>query len=61
MARRDPSTPKPSEVTEEKVYLNRRSFIRAGVLAATTVATGYVYRRLNSAPSATSTSMTGPR
>lgn len=51
MPSHDPNAPKSSEVTDEKVYLNRRTFMRAGVLAATTVATGYVYRRLNSVPS----------
>jgi sulfoxide reductase catalytic subunit YedY len=35
------------EVTPEAVYFNRRTFIRAGVLAASAVATGVVYRHLN--------------
>jgi len=34
-------------VTPESVYFNRRTFIRAGVLAASAIATGVVYRRLN--------------
>jgi sulfoxide reductase catalytic subunit YedY len=34
-------------VTPAAVYFNRRMFIRAGVLAASAVATGMVYRRLN--------------
>ena len=38
-----------SEVTDEKVYLNRRNFMRAGIVVASTVATGLVYRQLNSA------------
>ena len=38
------------EPTPEHLYLNRRTLMKAGVLAATTVATGFVYRRLN-APS----------
>lgn len=37
-----------SEITPESVYLNRRTFMKAGALAATTVATGLVYRKLNS-------------
>ncbi len=45
-----PSDPPSSEITPESVYLNRRNFIKAGVLVATTVATGWVYRKLN-APS----------
>jgi sulfoxide reductase catalytic subunit YedY len=35
------------ELTPEKVYLNRRTFLRAGVLAGSLLATGYAYRRLN--------------
>src|SRR5438105_3704203 len=34
-------------VTPEQTYLNRRTFMRAGVLVATTLATATVYRRLN--------------
>jgi sulfoxide reductase catalytic subunit YedY len=36
-----------SEVTDEHLYLNRRNFMRAGILAATAGATGWVYRQLN--------------
>ncbi len=36
-----------SEITEPAVYFTRRNFIRAGVLAASAVATGLAYRRLN--------------
>jgi len=39
----------PGEITPPAVYFNRRTFIRAGVLAASAVATGLVYRRLNPA------------
>jgi sulfoxide reductase catalytic subunit YedY len=43
-----------SEITPEQVYLNRRSFmktgVKAGVLAATAVGTGLLYRRLNPTP-----------
>ena len=35
------------EVTPPSVYFNRRNFIRAGTLAASAVATGVVYRKLN--------------
>src|SRR5215471_10854334 len=36
-----------SEITPEATYLNRRLFIRAGIVAATAIATGTLYRRLN--------------
>ena len=35
------------EITPPNVYFNRRSLMRAGILAATAVATASVYRRLN--------------
>ena len=35
------------EITDPAVYFNRRVFIRAGILAASAVATGLAYRRLN--------------
>ena len=35
------------EITNPAVYFNRRTFIRAGILAASAVATGLAYRRLN--------------
>src|SRR5476651_1092971 len=35
------------EITDPAVYFNRRNFIRTGILAASAVATGAVYRRLN--------------
>ncbi len=38
-----------SEITPPSVYFNRRSFLRAGIAAATLVTTGLVYRRLNRA------------
>ena len=34
-------------VTDPAVYFNRRKFIQTGILAASAVATGLVYRRLN--------------
>ncbi|HYE64454.1 MAG TPA: protein-methionine-sulfoxide reductase catalytic subunit MsrP [Pyrinomonadaceae bacterium] len=39
---------KSSEITDRNAYLNRRTFMRGAVLAATTTATGLLYRRLNS-------------
>ncbi|HSK71131.1 MAG TPA: protein-methionine-sulfoxide reductase catalytic subunit MsrP [Pyrinomonadaceae bacterium] len=41
---------KSSEITDEKTYLNRRNFIRAGILAGTSLATAGVYRFLNPPP-----------
>src|SRR5579863_10493226 len=35
------------EVTPPSVYFNRRNFIRTGILAASAVATGVAYRKLN--------------
>ena len=35
------------EITPPEVYFNRRNFIRTGILAASAVATGVVYRKLN--------------
>jgi sulfoxide reductase catalytic subunit YedY len=35
------------EITPEKTYLNRRSILRAGVLGASVLGTGWVYRKLN--------------
>jgi sulfoxide reductase catalytic subunit YedY len=41
-----PDSVRGSEITDEKVYWNRRTFLRAGVLAGTTAATGLLYRGL---------------
>lgn len=41
---------KSSEVTDKKVYLNRRLFMRGALLAATTAATASLYRGLNPPP-----------
>jgi methionine sulfoxide reductase catalytic subunit len=41
---------KSSEITPESVYLNRRAFIRAGLLAGTTAVTGLAYRFFNPPP-----------
>lgn len=38
---------KSSEITPEETFLNRRNFIRAGVLAGTTLSTAGVYRYFN--------------
>src|SRR5688572_20861499 len=38
---------KASEITDQKVYLNRRTFIRGAALAGTTAATALLYRKLN--------------
>jgi methionine sulfoxide reductase catalytic subunit len=42
-----------SEITDKKVYLNRRNFMRAAVLGASAVATGALYRQLNEPPQPT--------
>jgi sulfoxide reductase catalytic subunit YedY len=42
-----------SEITDPAVYFNRRNFIRTGIVAASAVATGLVYRRLNHAATGT--------
>jgi hypothetical protein len=44
---KEPNKISSREVTPAAVYFNRRMFIRAGALAASAVATGMVYRRLN--------------
>lgn len=38
------------EITDKRIYLNRRLFMRSGVLAATMAATGLLYRKLNPPP-----------
>ncbi len=45
---------KASEITDKQVYLDRRLFMRGAALAATTVATGLLYRKLNLPPAETS-------
>jgi len=39
-----PSGVHPDEVTDERLFLNRRNFLRAGLLAGSSVATGLLYR-----------------
>lgn len=41
-----PEEIKSGEITDESLYLNRRTFIRGAVLAATALGTGYLYRTL---------------
>ena len=43
-------TIKSSEITPESVYLNRRNFIRAGLIAGSTAATALTYRFFNPPP-----------
>ncbi|MFL6468866.1 MAG: protein-methionine-sulfoxide reductase catalytic subunit MsrP [Pyrinomonadaceae bacterium] len=50
MALKRDSEPKASEVTPEHLYLNRRNFIRAGLVAGTAAATGLTYRFFNPQP-----------
>ena len=44
---KDPNKILPQETTPAAIYFNRRNFIRAGILAASAVTTGLVYRKLN--------------
>jgi sulfoxide reductase catalytic subunit YedY len=44
-----PDEIKSSEITDKKIYLDRRFFMRGAALAATTAATGLLYRKLNPA------------
>ncbi|HVS73032.1 MAG TPA: protein-methionine-sulfoxide reductase catalytic subunit MsrP [Phycisphaerae bacterium] len=39
-----------SEITPEGVYMNRRTFMKAGILAGTAAATGLAYRAFNHPP-----------
>ncbi|HYY58279.1 MAG TPA: protein-methionine-sulfoxide reductase catalytic subunit MsrP [Pyrinomonadaceae bacterium] len=48
-----PEDIKSSEITDKKTYLNRRLFMRGLGLAATTVATGALYKKLNPPPPVT--------
>ncbi len=45
-----PSDIKSGEITDQKVYLNRRLFMRGAVLAGSVTATGLLYRKLNPPP-----------
>jgi sulfoxide reductase catalytic subunit YedY len=44
-----PDDIKSSEITDKKIYLNRRLFMRGAALVATTAATSLLYRKLNPA------------
>ncbi len=44
---KEPNKIASREMTPAEVYFNRRTFIRAGILAASAVATGVAYRHLN--------------
>jgi len=45
------------EITDEGMYLNRRSFLRAGIVAASVAATGWVYRKINPTPEGSQSSV----
>ena len=47
-----PNDMRSSEITDQKIYLNRRLFMRGAILAGTVGATGLLYRRLNPPPAA---------
>ena len=47
MVIRKPADIKSSEITDQKVYLNRRLFIRGAILAGSAAATALLYRKLN--------------
>lgn len=44
---KDPNKILREEITPLSLYFNRRNFIRTGILAASAVATGAIYRQLN--------------
>ncbi len=48
-----PKPPPPGEITPPEVYFNRRNFLKAGAIVASTAATALVYRKLNGLPPAT--------
>lgn len=50
MVSKKPDEIKSSEITDEQTYLNRRNFLRAGLVAGTTLATAGVYRFFNQPP-----------
>lgn len=50
MVVKKPNDIKSSEITDEKTYLSRRNFIRAALVAGTTLATAGVYRFINPSP-----------
>ena len=48
MLLKKPAEIKSSEITDRKVYLNRRLFMRGAILTGSVAATGLLYRKLNS-------------
>jgi sulfoxide reductase catalytic subunit YedY len=50
MVVKKPDEIKSSEITDEKTYLSRRNFVRAGLLAGTTLASAGLYRFFNEPP-----------
>ena len=44
---KEPNKISAREITDPKVYFNRRKFIETGILAASAVATGVIYRQFN--------------
>jgi sulfoxide reductase catalytic subunit YedY len=46
MVVKKPNDIKSSEITDKKLFMSRRLFVRAATLAASTVATGFLYRKL---------------
>lgn len=50
MVIKNPGEIKSSQITDEKTYLNRRNFLRAGLLAGTPLATAGLYRFFNQPP-----------
>jgi methionine sulfoxide reductase catalytic subunit len=50
MVIKKPGNVRSSEITDKKVYLSRRNFLRGAALAASTVATGLAYRQLLAPP-----------
>src|SRR5437660_9408257 len=47
---RKPAEIKSSEITDQRVYLNRRLFMRGAILAGSATATGLLYSKLNPPP-----------
>ncbi len=45
-----PEDIKSSEITPKKLYVTRRNFLRGAALLATTAATGFLYRQVNTPP-----------
>lgn len=50
MLPKKPDEISPDEITDKRIYLNRRLFMRGSAVAATMAATGLLYRKLNPLP-----------